>query len=314
MTGTFPLSRRAVRFLLHLAERESPVAATRILDTELGDEAHALIDAGFLRPGKPLDFVHVELIDGDIAAPVECDAETGRLLYFHPEAGLLDVDPNELKTWRVDMDALMALCCRDFALPSRSSPLALVSGVLWEIGDVRLPGRARRVPLWIGRRLDDPAVWQSFAEAVRLRPAPGLRIVLNLTPANRLSTQIYQGHEIIHVQDVAGHEGLAIDPDLLAARVASGGNAVNEPIIMAADGAAITVRGKRYSFTGSKQRAIIRQLHAAFQSGVPECLTATVLEEASYSSSVNTLAKAFSGRADWREFIREENGRCWMFL
>ena len=39
----------------------------------------------------------------------------------------------------------------------------------------------------------------------------------------------------------------------------------------------------------------------------------TVLEAAGYSDSVNTLAKAFSRRTDWSDFIKEERGRCWMF-
>ena len=82
---------------------------------------------------------------------------------------------------------------------------------------------------------------------------------------------------------------------------------------MAADGASVTIRGQRYPFTGSKQRAVIRQLHEALHSGNRECLTAQVLEAAGYSANVNTLAKAFSRRSDWREFIREEHGSCWMF-
>jgi hypothetical protein len=42
-------------------------------------------------------------------------------------------------------------------------------------------------------------------------------------------------------------------------------------------------------------------------------LTAEVLEAAGYSDSVNTIAKALSGRKDWRGFITEEHGCCWMF-
>ena len=39
-------------------------------------------------------------------------------------------------------------------------------------------------------------------------------------------------------------------------------------------------------------------------------LTAEVLEAAGYSASVNTLAMAFSKRTDWRDFIKEQHGRC----
>lgn len=81
---------------------------------------------------------------------------------------------------------------------------------------------------------------------------------------------------------------------------------------MAADGASITVRGKSYAFTGTKQRAIIRHLFEAWQRGERECLTAAVLEAADSGDQVRTLGKAFRGRADWREFIKEERGRCWI--
>lgn len=65
------------------------------------------------------------------------------------------------------------------------------------------------------------------------------------------------------------------------------------------------MRGKRYKFTGSKQRAIIRQLYEAWVSGEPERLTTEVLEIAGYRDSVNTLGKAFSGNRDWKTFIGE---------
>ena len=52
------------------------------------------------------------------------------------------------------------------------------------------------------------------------------------------------------------------------------------------------VRGKRYAFSGSKQRSIVRQLFEAWSTGNPECLTASVLETAEYSPNINTLAKA----------------------
>ena len=60
--------------------------------------------------------------------------------------------------------------------------------------------------------------------------------------------------------------------------------------------------------SGSKQRAIIRQLFEAWQSGQPERLTAEVLETAGYSDSVNTLTKASPKRSDWRDFIEEKHG------
>jgi hypothetical protein len=122
-----------------------------------------------------------------------------------------------------------------------------------------------------------------------------------------------QGHEIINIRDVADSCSVTVAPELLAARLSSASPRSGGALTVAADGASVTVRGTIYAFAGSKQRDVIRQLFAAWESGNRECLTARVLEGAGYSPSVNTLAKAFSGRNDWREFIAEANGRCWIF-
>ena len=235
--------------------------------------------------------------------------------YFSPSAGWVPVSDGQMASFGISFEKLFEHLLDRLDLSTRASPTILLPDLLWEIGEVRLPGRSKRVPLWIGRRLADPKVWSRFAETVRARPAPGLRIVLSLTPADRLPAQIHQGHSIIAVRDIVDHaSGLVVDPNLLAARVASGTTPTDALITMAADGASVTVRGKRYAFSGSKQRAVIRQLYEAWEAGKPECLTLEVLENAEYSDSVNTLNKAFSGRTDWRDFIKEEHGRCWMFL
>ncbi|WP_246524042.1 hypothetical protein [Neoroseomonas eburnea] len=185
---------------------------------------------------------------------------------------------------------------------------------LWEMGDVQLPGRRQRASLWIARRLTDRAVWTSFAEAIRKRPAPGLRIVLSLTPTDRLEKDIHLGHSIVALRDVAlATDPLVVDPAILAARISGSVTRDDQQISIAAEGAVVTVLGNKYRFTGVKQRAIIRHLHEAYTSGTPECITSQVLEAAECGASVNTLAKAFAGREDWRDFIAEEGGRCWMF-
>lgn len=234
--------------------------------------------------------------------------------YFSPSAGWVPVSDGQMASFGISFEKLFEHLLDRLDLSTRASPTVLLPDLLWEIGEVRLPSRGKRVPLWIGRRLADPKVWSRFAETVRARPAPGLRIVLSLTSADRLPALIHQGHSIIAVRDIVDHaSGLVVNPQLLAARVASGAPSADAFITMGADGASVTVRGTRYAFSGSKQRALIRQLYEAWQSGSPECLTAEVLENAEYSNSVNTLNKAFSGRTDWRDFIKEEHGRCWMF-
>ena len=195
--------------------------------------------------------------------------------YFSPSAGWITVPDAQLTSFGINFEDLFDRLLLRIQQSAWLSPVMLLPELLWEIGGVRLPGRGKHVPLWIGRRLSDPEVWRQFTKTVRHRPAPGLRIVLSLTPASRHPDVVFQGHAIVAVQDVADRAGgLVVDPDLLAARVASGALQNDAPIAMGADGASITVRGRRYTFSGSKQRGVIRQLFEAWRVGAPECLTA----------------------------------------
>ncbi|NQW08968.1 MAG: hypothetical protein HQ481_03670 [Alphaproteobacteria bacterium] len=309
-----PIDRKAADLLLSVIETPDAVISGSVLDSYYGRVAPALNAAGILQPKNHLRAA-VSLADHeDEPVNLTWSPEHRAYGYFSPSAGWVNIPGDQLATFRVNFSKLLDQLVERLDLSPRSGPVELVPDLLWEMGDARLPGRSKRTPVWIGRRLGDPAIWKSFIDTARKRPAPGLRIVLSFTPRNRLPTDVHLGHTLIAVRDVADHNGLAVVPDLLAARVAAGSQLHDDLITMAADGASLTVRGTRHAFSGSKQRAIIRQLYDAWKSGNPELLTAEVMESAGYSTSVNTLAKAFSGRPEWREFIREEHGRCWMFL
>lgn len=234
--------------------------------------------------------------------------------YFSPGAGWLAVPEERLVSYQLDFATLLPHVVAGLYAAKTISCTPIVPEYLWEMSDVKIPGRGQRVSLWIARRLSDRVIWASFTEAVRKRPAPGLRIVISLTPTDGLEQDFYLGHSIIALRDVA-HAGdpLRADPAILAARIAGGAQHDSRPISIGAEGAVVTVQGKKYKFTGVKQRAIIRRLYEAYATGPPDCVTTEVLETAECGPTVNTLAKAFSGRVDWREFIAEEGGRCWMF-
>jgi len=308
------LDQQTIDILLSVIETPHAVVTSAALDGFYAAKAPALKASGLLEL-KDHRRAAVSLADHD-DEPVNLSwsPEHRGYGYFSPSAGWVPVSDSKMASFGISFEKLFEHLLDRLDLSTRASPTILLPDLLWEIGEVRLPGRSKRVPLWIGRRLADPKVWSRFAETVRARPAPGLRIVLSLTSADRLPALIHQGHSIIAVRDIVDHaSGLVVDPDLLAARIASGTTSTDALIAMAADGASVTVRGKRYAFSGSKQRAVIRQLYEAWEAGKPECLTAEVLEAAGYSDSVNTLAKAFSRNSDWREFIAEGKGRCWMF-
>ena len=301
---------------LVLAVAATPTA--HISGAVLHDEFEAL--------GQELDGLALLLKDGyDLAAASLADHDDAPVSvtwspqdqswgYFDPTAGWVQVSEERLISYRLNFGTLLPRIVGGLYAAKTIPCTPIIPDHLWEMGDVKLRGRGQRVPLWIARRLTDSMVWAAFTEAVGKRPAPGLRIVLSLTPTDRLQKDIYQGHSIVALRDVAlTADPLIVDPLILAARVAGGARRDDQLISIAAEGATVTVRGKTYKFTGVKQRAIIRFLYDAYHAGAPICVTSQVLEAAECGVSVNTLAKVFAGREDWREFIAEGGGRCWMF-
>lgn len=307
------IDQAAARLMLTIAETPGAMIAGSMLIDFHPRPGRQLMEANLLMPqgetlAAPLDLDH-----DDEPVRLIWSGEHGGYGYFNPAATWVSVSSDSLTMFSVNMPVLLARMLAQLEVVGGAEPLALVPDAVWEIGNVRLPGRSKPVPLWVARRLSDPDCWSAFVAATRLRPAPGLRIVLSTTPTSRLQKQMFEGHEIISVGDVADHAaGIAVDPALLAARITNGSPQADVPIAVSADGGSVTVRGKRYTFTGQKHRAIIRHLHDAWKNGEPECLTEAVLEAAECANSVNTLTKAFSGRKDWQEFIKVEGGRCWI--
>lgn len=311
-TDVVPLSRSDVQLVQSILQTPDALITGAALDGFHSRSAEALKVSGVLQPdGHQLAAVSLSDHD-DEAITLTWSPEEGGYGYFSPSAGWVSVPSERLTSFSINYSVLFQLLLKALGVSSRNDPEELVPGLVWEVGDVRLPGRAKRIPIWIARRLAIPTVWSAFVNAAKERPAPGLRVVINLT-AGRVNEATFRGHEIINLHDVIG-TGLEIDSDILAARVSSGAPISDAPIVVNADGASVNVRGKMYSFTGVKQRAIIRHLYQAWQSGEPKCQKMAVFEAAECGASVNTLAKAFSGRSDWREFIQEKDGYCWISL
>ena len=308
------LTRAAADLVLAIAATPTARISSVVLRDEFDDLRAELAGSALLQKDGH-DFAAASLAGHDDApVSVTWSPQDQSWGYFSPSAGWVAVPEERLISYRLNFGTLLPRVVAGLYAAKTIPCTPIIPEHLWEMGDVKLPGRGQRVPLWVVRRLPDRPVWASFTEAVRKRPAPGLRIVLSLTPTDRLEKDIHLGHSIVALRDVAlAADPLVVDPAILAARVGGGARRDGQLISIGAEGGVVNVRDKTYRFPGVKQRAIIRALYAAYEVGAPDCVTTQVLEGAEYSVSVNTLAKAFSSREDWREFIAEEGGRCWMF-
>ncbi len=308
------LSETGLRFLLGLAGLARPVISSGILAEELGDEARALIDAGYLIPDGNRKTVLVTVGESEVDLPVMRDGVTGQFRCFHPDRGFLDVDPSRLGTFRLDTDRLPEIAVGLLDMPASTKPIPLVPDHLWDLGQDYLT--TKKFPIYLARRLGRPEIHDRIAETLGPRRARGASLLLTTGTIPRHLALPPEYRAIVIADGLTPSDlGVQLDKAILrGVLLGSGAPADSGPLSHSPGFDVITVHGKDYPFRGQKQRDVVRQLVEAFLAGQPRCLTAKVLEGAECKDSVNTLAKVFSGRTDWREFIAEENGSCWIFL
>lgn len=307
------LSEAGLRFLLGLAELARPVISSGILAEQLGAEARSLIDAGYLIPDGNRKTILVTVGESEVDLPVVRDG-TGHLRCFHPDRGFLDVDPLRLGSFRLDTDRLPEIVVGLLGMPTNTKLMTLVPDHLWDLGQDYLT--AKKFPIYLTRRLGRSDIHDRIVEALGPRRArgPSLLLTTGAIPRHLALLPEFRAIAIAGGLVPNGH-GVQLNKAILrGVLLGGGGPADNGPLTHSADFDVVSVHGKEYRFRGQKQRDVVRQLVEAFHAGQPRCLTARVLEGAEYSDTVNTLAKAFSGRTDWREFITEDGGACWIFL
>jgi hypothetical protein len=308
------LDRQSIDLLFSVIETPNAAIAGVVLTDYYGSVSRELQESGLLVPDGH-EVTTASLADHDDAPVTLTWSDDGSGYgYFSSATGWVAVPNDRIARYRVNLTSFVERLLSRIDWPSKTGLIPLIPDTLWEIGDVRIEGRTKRIPVWIGRRLHDPEIWAAVQEVMRSRPAAGLRVIFASTATGRLPAETIAGNVIIAVRDVIDHgAGLAVDPAILAARIAGSQRRGDRPLSHSADYSVITVHGKDYAFT-RKQRSVVRHLVEAFEAGSPRCLTAKVLEEAENAPSVNTLGKAFSGRTDWREFIAEKDGTCWIFV
>jgi hypothetical protein len=167
--GAAGLGAEAVDFLLELLELREPRLSGAAAELR-PDPAWRLMAAGLMVP-QDHEAGSASLADhDDVPVSLIWSEQHSALAYFSPAVGLVPVPHDRLVRHRADVEAVLAAATARMDLPRGRVPHALVEGLLWEIGEVRLSRRPARVPLWFARRLVDPAVVQQVVGAARARP------------------------------------------------------------------------------------------------------------------------------------------------
>jgi hypothetical protein len=188
----------------------------------------------------------------------------------------------------------------------------IVPDILWELGDVRLPGRSHNVPLWFARRLSHPGVWQQIKGAVRARPPARQRIMLTSTRLDNLHEPAIPRHAILSLHDVlARQEDVRIVPEKLAAYLDGvPAGADGEELLVIGDGREVHLRGEIYRFPkGDTQRRVIMHLYAAYLNGDVQVPTARIIADLDLDPSTR-LRDTFKRHPAWGKLLIEKAGLC----
>jgi hypothetical protein len=310
------LTKTAVDLLLQAMETRAGKVQVATLKQVAPRTADKLLEAKLLVATGRIPVVAA--MDGyeDEPMPAEWCAMRGQYGYHDSVGRWIHVEAREIAACIVDYPLAFAKMLVAFERAGPPRPTPLIDGLVWDVGTIRLTGAKSPVPVWFARRLAEPSVWQRVEALFARRPPAEVRITLTSAPGDRIPVTAHKRNIVMSVDDVLRAPGkLAISPQILGARVFPGQRQRRFPIDHSEDCGIVWLHDKEYRFRGQKHRHILSMLFDAYWAGRPVLRTSEVLQSGDHvhrDTKVTTLGRAFSGRSDWRDFIREADGNCWI--
>jgi len=308
-----PLNDKSIGVLLRVMDMHTARAQGAVLRLMGQRAADCLIESRLLAEDGiiPIVVMMDDYEDEPVAA--EWSPEHKTYGYREKSGRWVEADHRDIAAYKVDFPRAVAGMLVQFDRAGSPPPQTLLEGHLLDLGVIRLPGAEKPVPVWFGRCLGTPWVWQKVASFMERRPAVGPRIILTSTQGERIPPSPNKRDVIVAVSDVlAGYGSLAISAEILNARVFPGQVQRHHPIDHSDDYGIVWLNGQQIPFKGDKKREALRQLFTAYWNNSPRLRTAAVLEEAGYGTKVNSLPKAFGDTGNWRLFIKYADGYCWI--
>ncbi len=309
---TAPLGAEGLDLLL--AALELPVASLSAVTVNdlYPDAAAALQKAGLL---------HAEGYEVAAASPADHEdvptaatwcPDRGAFGTFTAGAGWVPLPDMQLARYVLQIEQVLGCVIEAQRRAPGADIACIVPDFLWDLGDVRLPGRAHHVQLWFARRMAHPGVWQQIKGAVRARPPARQRIILTSTRLDHLPESAIPRHAILSLHDVlAGQGDVRIGPEVLAAYLdgvptgAAGGE-----LLVIGDGREVHLRGEIYRFPkGDTQRRVIMHLYAAYLEGEVQVPTARIIAALDMDLSTR-LRDTFKHHPAWGKLLNEKAGLC----
>jgi hypothetical protein len=304
-TGVDRLTLNVLLSVLEAPKLELSAAALQSFATDIRVR---LLSSGFIKP-EGYEAVAVS-IDGHDDNPVALtwSGEHGSFGYFSSIAGWVTIAHEDIRRYPIEIRAVFSALMSEFC-SYRDSASIVVPDTLWDLGNLRLGGSSRQVPILFARRLHDPARLQAVRRGLLLRPCEGLRIVLTSTHPYGLRETLAQG-AIVSIHDVLGAGGtvspLAIKAHLAQVHVERRG----EVLALEAGGRVVHLYGETFKFLkGVHQRAIINLLYNRYLAGVRWVPSHEIVAELNLRDNAR-IRDYFKKHPAWNKLLIERNGMC----
>jgi hypothetical protein len=309
------LGAAAISLLLDLVDAERPVLSGEALRVYFPESGGALLAAGLLT-AEGHDAVQTSDDHDDAPVRLWWSAEHQNHGYFSATSGWVTVDPAAVAQYRVDIGEF----CRRLGLDDRPLKAAVRSigpgNVIWDLGDVRLPHRTHRTPVWFVRCIGDDKAWRACCDLASARAADRVRVLLTAAPRKRIPDDAPPGHVVVSLSDVLTTGGaLAIDKAVLARRLIDPviGGRRDEALVIEADGHVVRFFGKEFRFPKSqRQREIILYLDRRYQEGRSFVSVAEIVTQLDLpiSARIRDYFKGAAGKRTMSELLFEKEGMC----
>lgn len=303
--------REAVGLLLRILESKNAKISGAIMYASFGEAARMLLGADLLTKVGQADIVPAMDDYEDEPTRVEWSPERESYGYRGSTGKWVSVPLEDLNVYGVRMPAFLTqllVRCERVSPPAKDP---VVPDVIWDLGTVKYGARGKPVSVWFVRRLFDDRHRSALEAMVVRRPPADLRVII--TPTADCPDLLASGHVIVSMGDVLeAPDGIVINPATLAKRLQMVPTSVIKPLRHSANYGLIYVTEKPFEFSGDLHRRILKVLVDAYNHGDPVCRTAVVLEEAGAKGENKYLYRVFNKNEDWRKFIKEKKGNCWI--
>jgi len=162
--------------------------------------ADRLIEMGLLRPGAVPSTIACRACDEDHAATPEFDTIARRYFHFCPIAGRVEIEPRDLETLEVRVEAVVDLLVAAFpVLPATRREL--VAKRIWHLGEAVIGGTS--LTLILARRIGSQRAVGALARAVAAVPVTEIGMIVTTSPPPDTQLVLPNSYIVLSLQDIA---------------------------------------------------------------------------------------------------------------